>query len=241
MRRLTLSLGFLALLVAPAFGATWNRPGYPLAVTSSTDNAIVRFDGASGAQQNSGVTIDDSARIVRSAAGSGLELQGAVTTATTPQVTLSNASPLSASVGTQVGHRLAVTTTQSGTAAYEGVVIDITQTSTGSGTKVPLTIKIGGASVFSVTSTGAITGSSFTSNGTIQARSTTAIPAGGTAGSGFTFYSTANFGFFGGSGAPTLSAARGSIYLRSDPGGPTERLYQNTDGGTTWTTFTAAN
>ncbi len=66
--------------------------------------------------------------------------------------------------------------------------------------------------------------------GVFTALSGTAIPAGGTAGSGYTFSSTANFGLFFGSGAPTLTAARGSLYLRSD-GTP----YYNTDGSTTWT------
>ncbi len=56
-----------------------------------------------------------------------------------------------------------------------------------------------------------------------------AIPAGGTTGTGNKFTSTSNFGTFPGSGAPTLSAARGSLYLRSD-GLP----YYNTNGTTGW-------
>jgi hypothetical protein len=50
--------------------------------------------------------------------------------------------------------------------------------------------------------------------------------------------STANYGVFFGSGAPTLSAAKGSLYLRSDGSGITDRAYINTDGGTTWTALT---
>lgn len=69
----------------------------------------------------------------------------------------------------------------------------------------------------------------------VRAHNGTAIPAGGTAGAGFTFSSTANFGVFFGSGAPTLSAAKGSIYLRSDGSGTNDRAYVNTSGGTTWT------
>lgn len=61
----------------------------------------------------------------------------------------------------------------------------------------------------------------------------TAIPAGGTAGSGYMFSSTSNYGIFFGSGAPTLSAARGSIYQRSD-GLP----YYNTNGTTGWDQLT---
>ena len=68
----------------------------------------------------------------------------------------------------------------------------------------------------------------------------TAIPAGGTAGVGYRFSSTANFGVFFGSGAPTLSAAKGSLYLRSDGSGTGDRMYVNTDGSTTWTAVTTA-
>ena len=65
-----------------------------------------------------------------------------------------------------------------------------------------------------------------------------AIPAGGSTGAGYKLSSTANFGVFFGSGAPTLSAAKGSLYLRSDGSGATDRFYINTDGGTTWTAGT---
>lgn len=63
----------------------------------------------------------------------------------------------------------------------------------------------------------------------------TAIPAGGTIGTGIMVSSTANFGIFFGSGAPGLSAAKGSLYLRSDGSGVNDRMYVNTDGTTTWT------
>lgn len=64
--------------------------------------------------------------------------------------------------------------------------------------------------------------------------------AGGTAGRGLLLSSTANFGVFFGSGAPTLSAAKGSLYLRSDGSGTGDRMYVNTDGSTTWTAVTTA-
>ena len=63
----------------------------------------------------------------------------------------------------------------------------------------------------------------------------TAIPAGGTAGAGLMVSTTANFGVFFGSGAPTLSAAKGSLYLRSDGSTVNDRMYVNTNGSTTWT------
>lgn len=68
----------------------------------------------------------------------------------------------------------------------------------------------------------------------------TAIPAGGTTGKGFLLSSTANFGVFFGSGAPALSAAKGSLYLRSNGSTTNDRAYINTDGGTTWTALTTA-
>ena len=43
-----------------------------------------------------------------------------------------------------------------------------------------------------------------------------------------------------GSGAPTLSAAKGSLYLCSDGTTTNDRLYVNTDGSTTWTNVTTA-
>jgi hypothetical protein len=79
-----------------------------------------------------------------------------------------------------------------------------------------------------------------TSTGLVHAYSGTAIPAGGTAGAGVCVSSVSNFGVFFGSGAPTLSAAKGSLYLRSDGSGTTDRMYVNTDGGTTWTAVTTA-
>lgn len=63
----------------------------------------------------------------------------------------------------------------------------------------------------------------------------TSIPAGGAAGTGYKFSSVTNFGFFFGSGAPTLAAAKGSYYARSDGSGTNDRAYINTDGSTTWT------
>lgn len=74
----------------------------------------------------------------------------------------------------------------------------------------------------------------------IRAAEAVAIPSGGTAGTGYTFSSTSNFGVFFGSGAPTLSAAKGSLYLRSDGSATNNRAYINTDGSTAWTALTTA-
>ena len=43
-----------------------------------------------------------------------------------------------------------------------------------------------------------------------------------------------------GSGVPTHSAAKGSLYIRTDGSSTSTRLYINTDGATTWTNLTSA-
>jgi len=76
--------------------------------------------------------------------------------------------------------------------------------------------------------------------GSLVVHNGTAIPAGGTAGAGYLLSSTSNFGIFFGSGAPSLSAAQGSLYMRSD-GTANNRLYINTNGSTGWTAFNTAS
>jgi len=68
----------------------------------------------------------------------------------------------------------------------------------------------------------------------------TAVPAGGTAGTGVKMSSTSNLGIFFGSGVPTLSAAQGSIYIRTDGSSISTRMYINTNGSTTWTNVVTA-
>jgi hypothetical protein len=89
---------------------------------------------------------------------------------------------------------------------------------------------IANVSKFAVSFTGLVT-----TVASVNLQSGTAIPAGGTAGAGLLMSSVANFGVFFGSGAPGLSAAKGSLYLRSDGSGVNDRMYVNTNGSTTWT------
>lgn len=74
--------------------------------------------------------------------------------------------------------------------------------------------------------------------GTVAVADATATPAGGSTGVRLVFGTTAGFGVYVGSGAPTVSAAQGSLYLRSDGSTTTTRAYINTDGVTTWTAIT---
>jgi hypothetical protein len=52
--------------------------------------------------------------------------------------------------------------------------------------------------------------------------------------------STVGPNLYAGSGAPTVSAPKGSLYLRSDGSSTSTRAYINTDGATTWTAITTA-
>ncbi len=76
--------------------------------------------------------------------------------------------------------------------------------------------------------------------GVVNAAASTATPAGGSTSARLLLGTTAGFGIYYGSGAPTVSAAQGSIYIRSDGSSTSTRLYVNTNGSTTWTNFTSA-
>ena len=86
--------------------------------------------------------------------------------------------------------------------------------------------------------TGNVTATTVSATGNITADSGTAPVAGGAA--AFLATSTANLGIYIGSGAPTVSAAQGSLYIRTDGSSTSTRLYVNTTGSTTWTNVTTA-
>jgi hypothetical protein len=119
--------------------------------------------------------------------------------------------------------------------AANGVVIDgvTLKDSNVSGTDIT------GSGALSITGASTLTGAVETV-GQLSVQTGTAIPASGIATAGIKMSSTANFGIFFGSGAPTFSAAKGSIYLRSDGSSTSTRLYVNTNASTTWTNFTSA-
>lgn len=75
----------------------------------------------------------------------------------------------------------------------------------------------------------------------VTVRPDTATPAGGSTSARLLFGTTSGFGIYYGSGAPTVSAAKGSLYLRDNGSGTGDRLYINTDGSTGWTAVTTAS
>lgn len=59
------------------------------------------------------------------------------------------------------------------------------------------------------------------------------VPAGGSTAVSIRM-SAGDVGIYVGSGAPGISAAKGSIYLRTDGSGTSDRMYVNADGGSSW-------
>ena len=95
-------------------------------------------------------------------------------------------------------------------------------------------------SVTSLAATGGVTAATVSATGNITADSATALVAGGA--SAFIATNTANsMGIYVGSGAPTVSAAQGSLYLRSDGSSTSTRAYVNTNGTTGWAAITTAS
>ena len=105
---------------------------------------------------------------------------------------------------------------------------------------VTVTSTLGPAmSVTSLAATGAVTAASVSATGNVTADSNVALVAGGA--SAFIATNTAvGMGVYVGSGAPTIAAAKGSIYLRSDGSSTSTRLYVS-DGSTTWIAVTTAS
>jgi len=81
-----------------------------------------------------------------------------------------------------------------------------------------------------------VTAASVSATGNLTADSGTAPAAGGM--SALQISSTANFGVFAGSGAPTVTAAQGSLYLRTDGTTTNDRIYVR--GASAWIAITTA-
>lgn len=92
-------------------------------------------------------------------------------------------------------------------------------------------VDFSGATSVSLPSGMSLSGASVLANGT-------SVTAGGAAAA--TFGSTSGVGIYWGSGAPTISAAQGSLYLRTDGSSTSTRAYINSNGSTTWVAVTTA-
>ncbi len=77
-------------------------------------------------------------------------------------------------------------------------------------------------------------------NRNLNVAAAVALTAGGNTTGAILFGSAQSMGVYFGSGLPTITAGKGSLYLRSDGSSTTTRSYINTDGGTTWTPHTTS-
>lgn len=82
--------------------------------------------------------------------------------------------------------------------------------------------------------------STVTSTGGASFHTGTAPPAGGSTATGIKLGSTANFGIFYGAGAPSANAAQGSLYIRTNGTGTSDRFYISLGAGS-WTAVTTAS
>lgn len=97
----------------------------------------------------------------------------------------------------------------------------------------------GGASVRLVSGTVASDAATVTTSNIFTA-APIAVPAGGSTSARLGLSSAATLGIYFGSGVPTVSAAQGSLYIRTDGSSTSTRMYINTNGATTWTNVTTA-
>jgi hypothetical protein len=119
----------------------------------------------------------------------------------------------------------------SGTGGCNGLLINSTQTAcSGSAGCNTIEGQKGATRTWKVTTDGA---PSFVSN--------TAPPASGAATSCILVSSTAGLGFCWGSGAPTFSAAQGTLYMNVTGSSSSTRAYVNSSGSTTWVAVTTGS
>lgn len=94
----------------------------------------------------------------------------------------------------------------------------------GTGTNVPFYFYVNSVTRFAINPGGSITAGIHSS-----------IPSGGSSLVGYKYFDAEDFGVFFGSGAPTLTAAQGSLYLRSDGTSSTDRMYVSLTSTGAWT------
>lgn len=120
-------------------------------------------------------------------------------------------------------------------------VVTVPNTTSSSNTVTGALIVAGGLGVGGAVQGGSLgSASAIVSAGQIFAASSSGVTAGGGAVAvSFGNASSFAFGIYYGSGAPTISAPQGSLYLRTD-GAANTRVYINSNGSTTWVGMTSS-
>tara|TARA_R100000656_G_scaffold104176_1_gene76161 strand:+ start:191373 stop:192935 length:1563 start_codon:yes stop_codon:yes gene_type:complete len=143
----------LSFLSEPSTGFRWSGAGEMRGVCAGTD-ILVLTDAATASDpilelQDVGTTRITVQRDGTIEANGTLTAQGSVTTGS-PAVDLTNANSFTGSSGLQVFAQVAGTVNQTGTAGYAGLVVNITETATGSGGRTGLLVQQGADIVFRV-------------------------------------------------------------------------------------------
>lgn len=99
--------------------------------------------------------------------GSGVSMGRNGTTTNTTPVSLSSATTFGGSSGVQAGAYVAPTINQSSTAGYTGLLVNPTETATGSGAKLLADFQVGGVSKAKIDNTGVITSAVGTASGNV--------------------------------------------------------------------------
>jgi hypothetical protein len=115
-----------------------------------------------------------------------------------------------------------------------------TDKGSGGGTARDLRLLTDGTARLLVNTSVGLANMALTVTGTVALCNTVAVPNGGNTTARVLLGSNAAFGVYYGNGAPTVSAGKGSLYMRIDGSSTSTRLYVNTDGATTWTNVTTA-
>jgi hypothetical protein len=218
---------------------------YPVTGNSTTLGTDLHISGADGANTRitqdaygTGSYVAFTGRVARGTAASPTQIQSGDTLAQFTARGFSNGTLQFGNVSTG---RVDIVAAEAFTDTSRATNVAIYTTATGAiaATAVATFSSAAGLSV-----TGNVTGGNIKTAGQVSATgnalflASTAVPVGGTAGAGIMMSSTANLGVFFGSGAPTIAAAQGSLYLNTAGSSTSTRLYVNTTGSTSWTAVT---
>jgi len=220
---------------------------YPVTGNSTTLGTDLHISGADGANTRitqdaygTGSYVAFTGRAARGTAASPTQIQSGDTLAQFTARGFSNGTLQFGNVSTG---RVDITAAEAFTDTSRATNVVIYTTASGA---ITATAAATFSSASGLSVTGNVTGGNIKTGGQVSATgnalflASTAVPVGGTAGAGIMMSSTANLGVFFGSGAPTLAAAQGSLYLRTDGSSTSTRLYVNTTGSTSWTNVTTA-